>query len=689
MQTTSYVNGVAQARSAAFDVAAVATVRKPKAKVRIVWTDPYIDPSIIVTASEENRASVKDHVADLVTGNTLKYALLDGTFTLDGSCHPFPGTTLEKSQYQVGWYGNTASGAGGVFSSPPTLTVDFDPRPVFAIYIVGEPTILQYPVDFSIQIYNSSSLITTIIVTDNDELEFMRDVYVSTATRIVLTISKWSAVGTCAKIVEFYTSVVKDYDGDDIVSIKYLNEREIRNGGLPIGNISSGELDLELNNIWLMNGSSKIIDPFFPGNTLSFLSNLMRTNRKVTAWIGFELPDASEELIKVGTFWSGDWNCDDKSPTTSVSCRDRMELLRKADFVGSEIYEDTTLYDLAVTVLTYAKNNIPMDDLVWSIDIDLLNFPIATAWFEKKNYMEVLKDIAVACLGQCYFDENDTLIIEGYKANIPDDASYDIDITKDDYFSKKQPAKTDELVNVVKVTTQPLKIISPAENVYTSQDGIPIAANETLQRIEIKYTDAPVGEAVASIEEETGGVSCAYDVEEYYAWGAILTVVNSTSNAGTFKISVTGKKYEVDGAETITSESASSIRSYGSAEYDYPKNHLIQSREVAQLIADALVDSYSILRKDVELDWNGNPAVQLGDIAQVPVYQRGTVNNLDIFKVYKNEIEFDGTLRGNLSARKITEFSTPLEIYQDSDTATVAVQDSDTGELIEQGSDEV
>jgi len=696
MQATSYLNGVAQTRSAAFDTAAVATVRHPRAKIQIVWTDPFIDPSITVSANEENRdaenvVSVLPHVADLITSNTRKYALLDGTFYADGTSYPFPSTAGEKAAYQVGWYGSSISGSGGSFSAPyPEASVSFDPRPIFAIYIVGEPAIGQYPVDFDVQIYNGTGLVSTIVVTGNDDVHFIRDIYVSTATEIVLIVKKWSTVGTCVKIVEFYTSVVKEYSGDDIVSLKYTAEREIRDGSLPIGNISSNELDISLQNIRLIEeGSAEIIDPFFPGNTMSYLSNLMRTDRKITAWIGFLLSTGDEELIKIGTFWSGDWDIDDKSFDVSTSCRDRMDLLRRATFNSSLLYENNTLYEIAEIVLNDAKTSIPMQDLTWSIDIELQNFIIPLAWFEKKNYMEVLKNIASACLGQCYVDENDVLIIESYKANIPESTEYDLQITKDNYFNKKQPAKTDELVNSVSVETQPLKVSDTLENVYLSQQVINIIGSETTDTIEIKFTDAPVSGAVAEIIEETGSISCAFDVEEYYAWGALLRVVNSTANTGTFKISVDGYKVTVDGSETIVSESATSIRSYGLSEYKYPKNHLVQSREVAQVIADALVDSYSILRKDINMEWRGNTALELGDIVEAPVYQRGMVNNVDIFKVYKNEIEFDGTLRGILSARKITAFSTPLEIYQDDDSATSEYQDDDAGVLIEQDSEEV
>jgi hypothetical protein len=665
-----------------FDDAAIATVRKPRGKLIIVWTDPFIDRSLLLTASTENRASVINHAADMVTTTPYKYAVIDNSFILDGTFHPFPGTTLEKSNYQVGWYGNKFSYPGGVFSSPyPTLTLSFDPRPIFGIFLIGEPTLGEYPVDFTVQVYNDTTLVTTITITDNDSVEFNQEFTVPTATKIVLTITKWSRVGTVCKIVEFYTRVVRVYEGDDIVSMNLLEEREIRDGSLPVGNISSNELDFELQNVKLLDIATEIIDPFFPGNTDSWLSYLVLPNRRVYAYLGFEFPDGTVEYKPIGTFFTSDWNIDDDSFSVSSSCRDRMEILRQGTFSCSQVYENITLYDLAEIVLNDAKTNIPMADLVWSIDEELENYTVATAWFEKKNYMEAIRDIAEACLGQAYMNKVDVLIIESSAINLTDTESYDYLITKDNYFSKKQPSKTSEIQNVVHVETQPLIKLEDAENVYTSEESIAIEPFETLAAIEIKYTDSPIADAVASFIEY-GSLILDYSVETYYPWGASLTVTNISPYSGTFKISVSGKKYIIDGTEIITrpsTENSASIRTYGKLEYTYPKNHLVQTKDVAEKIADALIASYAIERKDIELNWRGNPSINLGHIIKVPIYQKGSIDNYGNFIVYKNKLDFDGTLSGTISGRKITQYDPPLLVMQDSDNSSVKYQDSDNG----------
>ena len=96
-----------------------------------------------------------------------------------------------------------------------------------------------------------------------------------------------------------------------------------------------------------------------------------------------------------------------------MSCRDRMELLRRAEYKGSSLLTNTTLYALASEVLESARDDIPMADLQWSLDVSLQNFDLPYAWFSKTNYFEAIRTIVEACMGQAYMSREDILIIEG------------------------------------------------------------------------------------------------------------------------------------------------------------------------------------------------------------------------------------------------------------------------------------
>lgn len=656
MQATSYVDGIAQSRSAEFDAAAIATDREVKAKLTIQWTDPYVDTSVEETTTDENYRTVTEHIIDTVTNTPHKYAILDGTFLLDGTYHPAPCTDAEKDANQMGWYsGSVCDGSGDFSPTYPAIEVEFTDRTLYAISVVGEPTLNQYPVEFDLYAYDDEDAeLFHEVVTGNDEVRYeisMPGGELLEVVKIKLVIKKWSAVDTVVKITEFFTNDIIDFFSEDIVSMDLLEEREIRDGSLPVGNISCNELHLSLQNVSIVHNGEDLEDPFSYGNDDSYLQTFLRPNRRVTAYLGFKLPDDTIEYVLIGTFWTGEWQLKQDDFSVSVTCRDRMELLRRAEFISEEFFTDTTLYDAAVYVLEHARDNIPLKDLTWEIDTELQNFTIPYIWFEKDNYMATLRHIAEACIGQVYMSKNDVLIIDSYTKNSPD--SVDLEITTDNYFTKDQPANNDDMANYIEVETQILLPSEEPTTVHESASAISIGSLETQTDIEIHYNEAPVEDAEAEIVDETGGVDVTITGEPtYYPWGVIITVENGNAVAGTYKFKIDGIVYSYKGSEIIIAQDATSIFENGKLLYKYPANYLVQSSAVAQTIADELLASYKEPRKDLAINWRGNPALELGDVVETLEYIKDEDSDAD-FIGFRNQLRFDGTLKCMTNARKV------------------------------------
>jgi len=420
--------------SSLYDTAIKSPIRKFSGRVEITWTDPYIDNTIVITANDTNRIHDQSdciyHAADLITTVPYKYAHLNsqGTYPLiaNGTFHPFPGTDLLADSNEVGWWGAEKCNSEGEWvtsgtttttttSSPlgnPVLTMTFTSRSIYSLLVCGEDVYGEYPVSFIVRIYTLSGdaiPILTETVTNEIGTNWARSgvvwtktlsPIVSSAQKMELEIVKWSEPFAVVKIAEFYTSIVDTYTDDDIISLELLEEMEIADGSLPIGNISCNELDIKLQNV---------DDRFFVGNTNSPIYTLIKKNRRIRAWIGLELPDGSTEEKLLGTFFSGDWQADELGTYVSTSARDRMELLRKTTFDISELYEDKTLYWMADTLLADAKLKIP--DLIYQIDTELLNYTLPYLWFEKISYFECIKKIVGACMGYAYMSKGDVLII--------------------------------------------------------------------------------------------------------------------------------------------------------------------------------------------------------------------------------------------------------------------------------------
>lgn len=254
-----------------------ATVRKTYGKVQIDYTDPFLDQSITITANDEATASHKEQVADALTEPAHKYAALDGTWVLDGTYSLAPANPLNG---ELGWWGATLAGTGGVFTAPyPMLTVAFTARPIDSLKVVADSKRAEYPVDFVIKLYDAvGTLLYTQTVTGNTLVSWSTAITsVIGVAKMTLEISKWSHAGRCVKVLEFFTSIQQIYEGDDLLSINLLEEREISQGSLPVGNISSNEIKVSIRN------DDRRFDA---GNTASPLYGLLKPNRRIKAWMG-------------------------------------------------------------------------------------------------------------------------------------------------------------------------------------------------------------------------------------------------------------------------------------------------------------------------------------------------------------------------------------------------------------------
>ena len=150
--------------------------RQVLAKVVIDYTDPLIDQSIQVDASERARISWPEQTADGLTQAPYMWASLDGSWTLDQFRRPMPDTEELADLYQVGWWGEQIAGIGGVFAEPyPTLTVTHTPRPVHSLKVVGENQFSEYPVDFTIRLKDElGTILHEEIVTANTEIAWSK-----------------------------------------------------------------------------------------------------------------------------------------------------------------------------------------------------------------------------------------------------------------------------------------------------------------------------------------------------------------------------------------------------------------------------------------------------------------------------------------------------------------------------------
>jgi len=626
--------------------------RQVLAKAVIDYTDPFMDQSVETSANENANASYPAQTADSVETPAKKWASLDGACIPGEGWWPAPG---DKSRGQMGWWGEQLSGTGGVFTSPyPTLTITHLSRPARSLKVVGDDVRGEYPVDFEIKLYASDdTLLHTESVTENTQVKWTKDLspQVLDVAKQVLEITKWSHEGRQVKILEFFTSIQEIYETGDLVSLYLLEEREASQGSLPVGNISANEITLSLNN------ETKKFDV---DNDQSPLKNLLKPNRRIQLWLGIDTED-TPEWVPLGTFWSLDWDAPDDTLEATVTARDRMELLRKGTYQDDQVQQNVSLYTLAEQVLQDAG----LYSSEYSIDTALQSIIIPYAWFNPVSHREALRLIAEAALAVAYADRDGKIRITTEEATSDDiegtwflqGAPFTAETTApdvygigpDDYFSPlRTPSKQDEVANEVIVTTQPLRPAMAAEEVYRSNEPITIPASST-KTITACYNQPPVIEAEADLDSPPAGVSISEVT--YYGWGAEVTILNTNGTDQEATIVITGKPLTVQNKERAMARDDASIIDNGVLRYEFPDNALVQTLIQAQDIADSLLASVKDPRRDIEINWRGNPALELGDI--VSIVTDAEHDRRSVYSIIRQEIKWAGALSARLTGRRI------------------------------------
>jgi len=131
----------------------------------------------------------------------------------------------------------------------------------------------------------------------------------------------------------------------------------------------------------------------------------------------------------------------------------------------------------------------------------------------------------------------------------------------------------------------------------------------------------------------------------YYGWGASVKIQNTNATDKQVTLVIQGKPLTVQNKERAIARDEASITENGVLRYEFPANPLVQTLAQAQAIADTLLASVKDPRRDIEVEWRGNPALELGD--------RVTVKNQD-YHVIRQEIDWAGALSARLTGRKVT-----------------------------------
>lgn len=621
--------------SAEFLTAIQSNARKMGSRITINYTDLFADATASGNSLDENRVSQVEQISDGKTSNTFKWMAADGNNVLDGSYHPCPDDSVANSN-EIGWWSQTVSNGSAVFSPGVVVNATFAKRKVTAILVSGDDKRLEYPVDFTVEAYEDAILHHTEVVAGNTGIIYQNTIAeISNINKLVLTITKWSHPGRVAKIAEVSSSVSRSYDDSSIFDFSVVEQREISDeNSIPTGNIAAANLSLTM-----VNENRE----FDANNSSSPLFGIVKPNNKVTVEICIKTT-MGFEYVPVFVGWTRGWNVPENSIEASVECFDILDFLDQTNISTSTVQTDLTFLDWFEIVLQAAG----LDNTFYNIDttLDGADYIVPFGWFNDVSHREALTILATACSASVYQDRLGLIQIEAVdyldSNNLVSVQSFD----RSDYMDKSNQPIYENIVNKIKVTTQPISKSSGILIYETSTDEPETIPGSTTQDFTIFYTDDPVSNQVASISPPVAGVSI--NVSAHYSWGSVLTVQNTNGAPQDFHFSVTGATYEVKGRQTVTRSDTASIEDNGENAFTFPENQFIQKKVLAENIADSLIASFADPERDLTVNFEpgGNPALEMGDrITVLDLYQSKEYN------IVSASISFDGGLSQQIKGR--------------------------------------
>lgn len=611
--------------------------RAVKGKVEITYLKPFEPEATRTPYSNDTHPSTRlDQIVDEVDEPT--YHWFDvGNNNLGGNYHPI-GTPseMQASQYQVGWWSRQLAAADGSFAVPPKVGIRFTRRLALACLLTGDALSGNYPVDFNIHFKLNG------VEVFKQEIRGNNDVYWVGATNqpnlyaddIELEILKISRPNSHARIIEFNTTVREIYTHDDaLIMMDLLEELHYEDTKLPIGTLSSNEID-----IILLNKNNK----FDVRNTKSPISQELKKNRRVRAWLGIEEIKGKIKWFPLGTFYTVQWNLKTQQNAVTIKARDRLELL-KGFTLESSIMQNKTFYEL----FEFVCNRAGLTTAEYQIDDMLKNTIVPYTWFDTMNCKEALRRVALNCLANVYVDRNNVVRIEDTHPT----PKSQFDFTNDsNIIERSYPLAWMNQFNTINVKYNTFAKASSRETILDYKETITVPAGGEVQKY-FKYTQGPIFDDIVVSTESTPSVNA--QIIAANAYGCLLKFPHPGTNGDVSltRVTASGYKLEAQASSQVSVKDQDQIDDAGViTAVDEFDGDFIQDANYAGYLAKSLLDRFNLTQYDIDMMTRGHIYLPLGSRLTIED-DKGVLT--EDYTLIRQTLKYDGGLSADVIARKI------------------------------------
>lgn len=293
------------------------------------------------------------------------------------------------------------------------------------------------------------------------------------------------------------------------------------------------------------------------------------------------------------------------------------------------IDQNVSLFTIATTVLRDATLLYGSE---WNIDTYLQTIEVPYSIFNNVTHYQAMQQILEASGAYMYQGRDGNLMVV-YPNNFNGLSCLSIS-SNDSVYDLEN--RSQDVINRCIISVKPLVALT-AEDVWQNDRPIIIQNGET-RVIEMRVTDYP-----AIIDGSASAVPDIIDSVEYLSWGARATIIG-TADDQSVVLTLNAKPLVVQGETIIDYDDTPSIRLNGEKVLSIVNNSLMQEPDIAEMIAVDIVNRNKDARRDADITWRGNPALEVGDCVLLDNIKHSVQNS---------EIEFNGTLRVKQRLRRV------------------------------------
>lgn len=561
------------------------------------------DPDAYEDASAEDNGRVyfandTDYVVSEVDKNIDPHTTLErNLWVLDGSRKIVP----ESDYGENGYIGNVICGANKTFSTNPIVSVVFSEvfhNLIKGITIRWSEVFGEYAEQFIVRAYNGNTMIAEKQVTDNKMTSSVIYLDIVNYDKITVEVVKWSIPYRRARMTEILIGVTLQYSKTDLLSFSHSQEVDPISSSLP-----KCEVSFSINNV----------DNSYNPNNLDSYAKYLVERQEIKVRYGYKIGD-TVEWIDSGTFYMSEWDAPQNGLSADFTARDLLEFMQDTYYKGTYNANGTSLYDLAISVLTDA--DLPLDEggsAKWIIDDSLKNI-LTVAPLPIDTHANCLQMIANAGGCAIYQDRGGILHIE--KTSIGETTDYAI--TRFNSYSKPDVTLSKPLKQV-DVSCYSYSVESEVTELYKGKMSINGAMN-----VLITYSGTATN-VMASVSKGT------LNSATYYSNACLLNIT------GTGEVTITVSGYSLSSSSmthsNIVDVTGETISVDNPLITDYN-----QAVQVSEIVGNLMKN-----RMILSMNWRADPRLDVLDvISNENEYNTNRVLMTNVNYTYNGSFKGDG-----------------------------------------------